>query len=52
VRYRDPRVPITLTLQGPDSARVIFTTPQRGLAAGQIIAFHEGDRLIGGGIYV
>jgi tRNA-specific 2-thiouridylase len=51
VRYRDPRVPIVLTLESTDSARVTFPSPQRGLAAGQIIAFYEGERLIGGGVY-
>jgi tRNA-specific 2-thiouridylase len=25
--------------------------PQRGLAQGQILAFYQGERLIGGGIY-
>jgi tRNA-specific 2-thiouridylase len=51
VRYRDPRVPIVFTPASPDSARVAFASPQRGLASGQVIAFYEGARLIGGGIY-
>ncbi len=51
VRYRDPRARITLTMTGPDTARVIFAEPQRGLAAGQIFAVHDGPRLLGGGVY-
>ena len=32
---------------------VLRTTaePQRGLAAGQILALYDGDRLLGGGVY-
>jgi tRNA-specific 2-thiouridylase len=52
VRYRDPRVPLMLE---PDSeggtARVVFDEPQRGLASGQILALHDGERLLGGGVY-
>lgn len=51
VRYRDPRVPLEFFPEGPDSARVTFREPQRGLASGQILAFYEGERLLGGGIY-
>lgn len=51
VRYRDPRVRLTLTPTGADTARVCFTAPQRGLAAGQILALYDGPRLLGGGIY-
>ncbi len=51
VRYRDPRVPLLFTPTGPDSARILFREPQRGLAAGQILALYDGPRLIGGGVY-
>ena len=53
VRYRDPRVPLTFT-PDPDnsgSATITFRTPQRGLAAGQILALYDDNRLLGGGIY-
>lgn len=50
VRYRDPRVPAEFIPTGPDTARVRFRHPQRALAAGQILAFYAGDRLLGGGI--
>jgi len=50
VRYRDPRVAITFTPAG-DSAHIRFATPQRALAAGQIIALYRGEQLIGGGVF-
>ena len=52
VRYRDPRVPIEFFPEGGGTARIVFHTPQRGLASGQIIALHDGEQLLGGGIYV
>ena len=51
VRYRDPRVPLQFTPEGGGTAVVAFRDPQRGLASGQILAFYEGERLLGGGIY-
>ncbi len=51
VRYRDPRVPLEFFPEGGGTARVAFGTPQRGLASGQILAFYEGERLLGGGVY-
>jgi tRNA-uridine 2-sulfurtransferase len=51
VRYRDPRVPLTLLPDGAGSAEVRFEEPQRALAPGQVLALYEGDRLLGGGIY-
>jgi tRNA-specific 2-thiouridylase len=52
VRYRDPRVPLEFIPEGGDTALVRFAQPQRGLAAGQILALHDGERLLGGGVYV
>ena len=54
VRYRDPRVALEF-IPEPDatgSARVTFDEPQRGLASGQILAFYDGEQLLGGGVYV
>ena len=51
VRYRDPRVPLDFTPEGNGTALVRFRDPQRGLASGQILAFYEGERLLGGGVY-
>jgi tRNA-specific 2-thiouridylase len=42
---------VIFTMTGPDTARVEFTEPQRGLASGQVFALHDGTRLLGGGIY-
>ena len=53
VRYRDPRVPLEFFPEaGGVSARVVFREPQRALASGQILAFYEGEKLLGGGVYV
>jgi tRNA-uridine 2-sulfurtransferase len=52
VRYRDPRIPLRFTPGEGATGRVRFATPQRALASGQVLALYEGDRLLGGGIYV
>jgi tRNA-specific 2-thiouridylase len=54
VRYRDPRVVLEFSPdpEQPDAARVTFDEPQRGLASGQVLALYDGERLLGGGIYV
>jgi tRNA-specific 2-thiouridylase len=51
VRYRDPRVPLEFIPEGGGTALIRFRDPQRGLASGQILAFYEGERLLGGGVY-
>jgi tRNA-specific 2-thiouridylase len=51
VRYRDPRVPLEFTPEGPDGALIRFAAPQRALASGQVLALYEGERLLGGGVY-
>jgi tRNA-specific 2-thiouridylase len=52
VRHRDPRVAVEWVPQEDGAALVRFREPQRGLASGQILALYDGDRLLGGGIYV
>ena len=52
VRYRDPRVALEFFPEEGGTARVRFAKPQRGLASGQILALHDGERLLGGGVYV
>ncbi len=52
VRYRDPRVPLSFTPEGGGTALIKFQEPQRGLASGQVLAFYEGERLLGGGVYL
>ena len=52
VRYRDPRVPLEFA-PGPDgAAQIRFDQPQRALAPGQILALYDGERLLGGGVYL
>ncbi len=57
VRYRDPRVPIHFTPVAPTApgephyALIRFSTPQRALAPGQIMALYRGEELLGGGIF-
>jgi tRNA-specific 2-thiouridylase len=51
VRYRDPRVRLRFLEDEGGSALVRFEAPQRALAAGQVLAFYEGARLLGGGVY-
>lgn len=52
VRYRDARVPLRFEpLPGGTSARVVFDTPQRGLASGQVLALYDSERLLGGAVY-
>jgi len=49
VRYRTPAVPCHVVLEG-DSGKVILGEPVFGLAKGQIAAFYEDDKLIGGAV--
>ncbi|MDE3084245.1 MAG: tRNA 2-thiouridine(34) synthase MnmA [Verrucomicrobiota bacterium] len=51
VRYRDPRVALEFFPEEHGSARVVFRDPQRALASGQILAFYDGERLLGGGVF-
>lgn len=50
-RYRDPKVESTLNMAGQEGS-IIFDVRQRALASGQLVAFHNGDELIGSGIYL
>ncbi len=49
VRYRTTAVPCRVSIDG-DTAKVELKEPVFGLAFGQISAFYDGDRLLGGGI--
>ena len=49
-RYRDTSRKIRF-IPEKDKARVVFDIPQRALTPGQIIAFYDGERLLGGGVY-
>ena len=52
VRYRDRRVGLTFLPEDGNSALIRFDEPQRALASGQILGLYEGERLLGGGIYL
>lgn len=52
VRYRDPRVALEFTPESGGTALITFREPQRALASGQILALYDGERLLGGGVYV
>lgn len=51
VRYRDPRVAIEFTPNESGTAAIQFSTPQRAIAPGQIIALYRGEQLLGGGVF-
>ena len=50
VRYRDPAIKLEF-IPETNGARILFAEPQRALAAGQILAFYEGERLLGGALF-
>ena len=50
-RYRDPSQTITYSPLRPGMSKVVFDNSQRALASGQVIAFYEGETLLGGGFY-
>jgi len=52
VRYRDPRVALEIIPETDSTALIRFREPQRALASGQILALYDGERLLGGGVYV
>ncbi|MFM8808524.1 MAG: tRNA methyl transferase PRC-barrel domain-containing protein [Chthoniobacterales bacterium] len=50
-RYRAPRVAIDFTRRDDGTAEIVFASPQRALAPGQICALYEGPRLMGGAVF-
>ena len=50
-RYRDPSTPIKLLRDKHQEWIVEFQTPQRALTPGQVLAFYNGEQLVGSGIY-
>lgn len=49
VRSTRPPVPAMVYLQGEGGARVVFTKPEHGIAAGQACVFYKENRVLGGG---
>ncbi len=50
-RYRAKAEPATMEPLGGDRLRLTFQRPQRAIAPGQICAFYDGGRLLGGGVF-
>jgi tRNA-uridine 2-sulfurtransferase len=50
-RYRAKAEPVDVTPQDDGKYDLRFVTPQRAIAAGQICAFYDGGRLLGGGVF-
>ena len=50
-RYRAKAEPAKIEPLGDDRARLVFQRPQRAIAPGQICAFYDGGRLLGGGVF-
>lgn len=50
-RYRAKGEPARMEDLGQGRIRLIFQQPQRAIAPGQICAFYDGGRLLGGGVF-
>jgi len=50
-RYRSEAAPVSVEFLDDGALMVTFDRPQRALTPGQICAFYEGDRLLGGGVF-
>ncbi|MCH2215681.1 MAG: tRNA 2-thiouridine(34) synthase MnmA [Flavobacteriales bacterium] len=49
IRYRQPLEEAQL-IQEEKQLKIIFKNPQRGVAAGQFVAWYDGDELVGSGV--
>ncbi len=50
-RYRAKAEPALIEPLADDKVRLVFQRPQRAIAPGQICAFYDGGRLLGGGVF-
>ncbi|MEM1443806.1 MAG: tRNA 2-thiouridine(34) synthase MnmA [Verrucomicrobiota bacterium] len=50
-RYRCEATAVTAEQVDETTAEITFAAPQRALTPGQICAFYEGEKLIGGGVF-
>lgn len=50
-RYRSKAEPALMEPLGGEKVRLSFQRPQRAIAPGQICAFYDGGRLLGGGVF-
>jgi tRNA-specific 2-thiouridylase len=51
-RYRAKAVPVRFTPHEDGTASLAWAEPQRAIAPGQICALYEGNRLVGGGVFI
>lgn len=52
IRYGKNTCEATVYPQENDTAKIIFSQPQRAVTPGQSVVFYDGDTLLGGGIIV
>lgn len=52
IRAHGAAVPAEVERAAEDSATVRLMRPERGVAAGQVVAFYDGDEVLGGGTIV
>jgi len=50
-RYRAKAEPAMMEPLGDGRVRLVFNRPQRAIVPGQICAFYDGGRLLGGGVF-
>jgi len=50
-RYRAKAEPCEVTIHESGTCEVKFRTPQRAISPGQICAFYDGGKLLGGGVF-
>jgi tRNA-specific 2-thiouridylase len=50
-RYRAKAEPCEVTPRENGTCEVVFRNPQRAISPGQICAFYDGGRLLGGGVF-
>ncbi|MES2996323.1 MAG: tRNA 2-thiouridine(34) synthase MnmA [Verrucomicrobiota bacterium] len=50
-RYRSKAEPVHVEKLDNDRLKLVFNRPQRALSPGQICAFYDGGRLLGGGVF-
>lgn len=50
-RYRAPAEPCSCRYIGDGRVELVFDDPVRALAVGQVCAFYDGDRMLGGGFF-
>ena len=50
IRYRSPKVTVTLECIDPGHVKIAFQEPQRSVTPGQSVVFYDGEVVLGGGI--